>query len=59
MKCPCNGCVPPKRQIHCHSTCPDYKEFRDWTDSVKQTKDKILDEERFYNTVTRKRFLNK
>lgn len=22
----CNGCVPPKRNPHCHSTCPEYKE---------------------------------
>lgn len=20
----CNGCVPPKRHVGCHGTCPDY-----------------------------------
>ena len=23
IKC-CKGCVPPKRNPHCHSTCPEY-----------------------------------
>ena len=23
IKC-CNGCVPPKRNLTCHGTCPDY-----------------------------------
>ena len=23
--CPCNGCVPPKRTVTCHSTCKEYK----------------------------------
>lgn len=25
--CPCNGCVPPRRHPHCHSTCPDYPKW--------------------------------
>jgi hypothetical protein len=59
MKCPCDGCVPPKRHLHCHSTCPDYKDFRDWKDQIKQNRRKILDEENFYNAVTHKRFLKR
>lgn len=22
--CPCNGCVPPERQLGCHATCGKY-----------------------------------
>lgn len=30
-KCPCYGCVPPKRQtgkINCHSVCDEYIEWK-------------------------------
>lgn len=27
MKCPCKGCVAPKRKPGCHSVCPEYAEF--------------------------------
>ena len=26
--CPCRGCVPPKRTPTCHSSCPDYAEWK-------------------------------
>ncbi len=25
----CKGCVPPKRHINCHATCPDYLEAKE------------------------------
>ena len=27
--CPCNGCVPPRRNADCHTYCPDYKKWND------------------------------
>ena len=26
--CPCNGCVPPKRNETCHPTCEEYLKWR-------------------------------
>jgi hypothetical protein len=26
-KCPCKGCLPPKRSASCHSTCSAYAEW--------------------------------
>ena len=26
-KCPCKGCVAPKRKPGCHSICPEYIEY--------------------------------
>ena len=28
MKCPCDGCKPPKRTATCHAECEDYKEWK-------------------------------
>ncbi len=30
--CPCNGCVPPKRNATCHPTCKEYIEWREEQD---------------------------
>ncbi len=30
--CPCNGCVPPKRNETCHATCKDYPKWREEQD---------------------------
>jgi len=27
MKCPCRGCDPPKRHMHCRLNCEPYKEY--------------------------------
>lgn len=27
-KCPCHGCVPPKRNSECHGSCRGYKEWK-------------------------------
>lgn len=32
----CKGCVPPKRHIGCHSTCPEYSEEREEFDKTKE-----------------------
>ena len=29
MSNPCHGCVPPKRQLYCHSGCDGYLKFKD------------------------------
>ena len=38
MKCPCQGCEPPKRTITCHGTCKEYKCWKLWKDGVNQQK---------------------
>jgi hypothetical protein len=55
--CPCNGCVPPKRTIWCHSNCPDYDDWREWKDAINRIKREQMEEESFYNCVTSKRFV--
>ena len=49
-QCPCKGCVPPKRNEMCHSTCNEYKEWKDFTDkrkeelkSIKESENRIRD----------------
>ena len=32
IKC-CDGCLPPKRNPYCHSTCPEYKQEREKADA--------------------------
>jgi hypothetical protein len=59
MKCPCDGCVPPKRQLHCHSTCKDYIDWQDWKKQVHDNRRKILDEDNFHRQVAKKRYSKK
>lgn len=35
----CKGCVPPKRSIRCHSTCPEYLEEKERHDQFNKLKD--------------------
>ena len=35
IKC-CNGCVPPKRNPYCHSTCPEYTEQKEKHDKERE-----------------------
>jgi hypothetical protein len=59
MKCPCNGCVPPKRHLHCHSTCKEHKDWQDWKRQVKENRERILDEEKFHRQVAKARYSKK
>lgn len=49
MICPCKECIAPKRKPGCHSTCPEYKEWREWLNKRKnmlsesEVRDFILD----------------
>jgi hypothetical protein len=43
---PCRHCKPPKRTATCHSTCPDYKEWRAELDEENEKIKKIKDEQR-------------
>lgn len=49
---PCKDC--PRRQLHCHSTCTAYKEFRQHMDELHAEKMKYLDEADFMRSVKRK-----
>lgn len=33
---PCYGCVPPKRNPHCHSTCPEHKAWKEAEEKKKE-----------------------
>ena len=35
MSNPCHGCIPPKRQLFCHSTCGEYLAYRKQEDAYK------------------------
>lgn len=51
-KCPCKGCVPPKRcaDPNCHATCEEYKAFRRYLDRVNEKKQEIaLKTELYYD----------
>lgn len=43
--CPCNGCVAPKRHIHCHSTCSEYTGWKAAEDKRKADERKRKEEE--------------
>ena len=38
MKVPCNGCT--KRELGCHSWCPDYKEYHE--ENIKNSEKKMI-----------------
>ena len=33
--CPCDGCIPPKRHIGCHTNCPDYIRWKKQLEEAK------------------------
>lgn len=40
----CNGCVPPKRHLNCHSTCKEYiKEKTKWKEDKKKIRENLKD----------------
>lgn len=41
MKCPCIGCVPPKRKMFCHSHCDEYDA---WCEQRIKEKKKLEDD---------------
>ena len=49
---PCKDC--PRRQLHCHSTCEEYGEYRQYRDRIHAEKMKYLDEADFMRSVKRK-----
>lgn len=49
---PCKDCT--RRQLHCHSCCTDYKEFRQHMDRIHVEKMKRVDEEDFMKAVKRR-----
>jgi hypothetical protein len=54
-KCPCLGCVPPKRNADCHSNCQEYK---DWSIAQQQRNQEIRkakEEENVYELLSIKR----
>ena len=49
---PCKDCQ--KRHLHCHSSCEDYKKFRQYRDHIHEQKMKRVDETDFIRAVKHK-----
>lgn len=49
---PCKDCQ--RRQLHCHSSCGDYKAYREYRDRIHEAKMKRVDEADFMRAVKRK-----
>ncbi len=45
---PCNGCVPPKRNIYCHANC---KEYKDWKADLDKKNKEIRDKRKLENDL--------
>lgn len=60
----CKDCVPPKRFVGCHSTCPDYlREKEEWDNTRKRMqaqRDAGMDFDKYYKRLyTRKKVGNR
>jgi len=55
LKCKCKGCL--NREIGCHSTCTDYKEYKSEITRIKEIKrkDNIVSD---YSCATCERYFN-
>lgn len=51
---PCKGCT--KREVGCHSTCPDYISFKNETDKMNELK-RSTDVFREYKSESRTRYI--
>lgn len=49
---PCKGCQ--KRQLHCHSSCEEYREYRQYREQIYAEKMKRAEESDFMRAVKRK-----
>ena len=49
---PCKDCQ--RRQLHCHSSCGDYKAYREYRDRIHEEKMKRVDETDFIRAVKRR-----
>lgn len=49
---PCKDCS--RRQIHCHSTCEEYREYRQYRDRVHDEKMQRVEEADFMRAVKRR-----
>ena len=49
---PCKGCQ--KRQLHCHSSCEEYRGYRQYREQVYAEKMKRAEESDFMRAVKRK-----
>ena len=48
-----NPCKPdcPKRSVHCHSSCPDYDDFVQYREAVRNARSKHLEQVNFMRKV--------
>jgi hypothetical protein len=49
---PCKDCQ--KRQLHCHSSCEEYKAFKQYRDSIREQRYQRIEEIDFLRAVKRK-----
>jgi hypothetical protein len=44
---PCRYCVPPKRHLGCHASCPDYNDWKATLEKAKEARKRELEAEAF------------
>ena len=49
---PCKNCS--KRELHCHSSCEEYKEFEQYRQAIREQKMKRVDEAEFIKAIKHK-----
>ena len=49
---PCKDCL--KRELHCHSSCEEYKAFKQYRDSIREQRYQRIEEIDFLRAVKRK-----
>lgn len=54
-KCPCKGCIPPKRHSGCHGKCKDYKDWKRLEDEDHEEQRKIREEETKWREIEAER----
>ena len=52
-RCPCDGCMPPKRHQYCHANCPDYPEWVAEQKRKKQAKEMDTQVERYWGSKSK------
>ena len=52
LTAPCKDC--PKRKLHCHSLCGDYRAYREYMEMVRELRMQRVEESDFIRAIKRK-----
>lgn len=47
-KCPCKGCVAPKRKPGCHAACPEFAEYSEKRIKQKEAKKRAIENDAYF-----------